>query len=1036
MAADDITTLLRFVGDSGGADRAINSLVTALQRASKESSGAFAGLSKTANDAVRSIRPLAVETDKVRKSTTEGASSALAFARAQATLQKAQGDVAAAANTLRSAIAAEGRESTATVRAQAQLTSIESQLATAAGKAEAALLREAQAMARLQVSQGNVAAGTRTLAEALASVDRSTINAIRAQTQLENITRRASNSSRQAVFIVRESIETLSSELLENFLRIDGDIANTFGTMISRLNASTLAIGGLVAGFAVAAVAIPAALFAIANSTAKIGEELLNLSKETDVSIEALSALRVIAEDSGVSLDTLGNGLGNLNENLLKARDGNKELATLFRKLGVDIKGTADDALEQIIKKFAGYKDGLRKTQLAQDLFGSAGKDVLKVIRETDGDLPKTIEKIRKLGLVMNKEGAEGAKRFTDQTKELGNQLEGLKISIGSIVIPAFTGYLKILNEVFKITKDLLTGTQELGDSLRKAAFLGILLSRPDQIATLSGVLGGGGTGLKPKRTDRTLPGTKPAKVEEAPNLEDGKKKPKGSGAALRRDARAEVKILQDLERQAELANRRITEQLRDALDDRLINLQGYTTEAISLDKSLLRARLASINEQEQAALKTARSKAEKDRVRADFDLARDQALLDAELAIEEKRNALRRTIEDAEEEHREKLVQIREIGRKALSDQIEAQIREGIRQAEVGASGLDRILEAQRVKLVDPIGLVEGRKKQRALELKSFDERARLLQDELNKQAAFSHEIKRINDEIAKNAAERAAALAASARKEAEDQEEASRRVIKAILDRIRQRDEEIKAEEARRQQGLAEDPSSPLSIFGPAGQEAADRGAGLLGQLGAVAEESLKRVGDSMLNVQGIFDNAFSSIGSGLGSIIESFILTGQVGPQAFKKLAAGVIAGVVAQAAVKAIFELAEGLANQAKFAATLNPQFQVAAGLNFAAAKTYGLIAGVGAAAALTLGAFSGGGGSEDKEGQEQGAPGQKGDRVIKQGGPLPGRGEQQPIIVQPIINLHGELRQGVLEIVHDDINNNGRTRDIIRREANS
>jgi hypothetical protein len=235
----------------------------------------------------------------------------------------------------------------------------------------------------------------------------------------------------------------------------------------------------------------------------------------------------------------------------------------------------------------------------------------------------------------------------------------------------------------------------------------------------------------------------------------------------------------------------------------------------------------------------------------------------------------------------------------------------------------------------------------------------------------------------------------------------------------------------ERARLDALAADPSSPLSIFGASGQAAADQRAGLFGQLAASADEALSSVSDSLGNMQTIFEGAFSSIASGLGSMIESFILTGKVGPAAFKKLAAGVIAAVVAQAAVKAIFELAEGIAALARY----DP---VSASAHFAAAKTYGIVAGVAAAAGAAIAAT--GGGDKGKDEFAGGQPINKESRTIEQGGPLPQQ-QPQPIIIrpeitiqQPPISLQADLRNGVLEIFEDDYRANGRTRTTIREDV--
>jgi hypothetical protein len=166
--------------------------------------------------------------------------------------------------------------------------------------------------------------------------------------------------------------------------------------------------------------------------------------------------------------------------------------------------------------------------------------------------------------------------------------------------------------------------------------------------------------------------------------------------------------------------------------------------------------------------------------------------------------------------------------------------------------------------------------------------------------------------------------------------------------------------------------DPSSNESIFG-----ISDESISKLQAFAQAAGAALTQVSLSAGNMKTILTSAFSAVGSGLQNILQSFILTGSTGAAAFKKLAAAVIASIAAQSLVKAVFEVAEGLANQAKFLATGDPQFQAAAIANFAAAKLYAVLGGGAAAIGLGIGAAgglggdsAGGGGSASASGFQQ------------------------------------------------------------------
>lgn len=238
------------------------------------------------------------------------------------------------------------------------------------------------------------------------------------------------------------------------------------------------------------------------------------------------------------------------------------------------------------------------------------------------------------------------------------------------------------------------------------------------------------------------------------------------------------------------------------------------------------------------------------------------------------------------------------------------------------------------------------------------------------------------------------------------------------AMLDR----EEELRqAAAARRQAELEEDPSSPLNIFGEAGQKAADRGAGIFGQLGASVKDSLKQVTGEIPKVSEMMTGMFNGIASGLQNMLQGFILTGKLGGQAFKAMAAQIISALASEAAVKAIFNLAEGFAALAVAMPTKAAQ-------HFAAAKIYGVVAGVAAAASVGLAAIGPGGDGAGGQflAQDRGMGG--GSAAVREQGGARRSNEPQVIIIR------AETEPGVMvSKVVQDYRQNGEMRQALRRD---
>jgi hypothetical protein len=110
---------------------------------------------------------------------------------------------------------------------------------------------------------------------------------------------------------------------------------------------------------------------------------------------------------------------------------------------------------------------------------------------------------------------------------------------------------------------------------------------------------------------------------------------------------------------------------------------------------------------------------------------------------------------------------------------------------------------------------------------------------------------------------------------------------------------------------------------------------------------EDAFKEAGD-------MISGALESWTQGLGSLVEAWVLYGEAGPDAMRKMTAQVLASLAAQAAAKALFYTAEGIV-----ALFLDPPL---AGAFFSAAA---IMAGIAGGAALAGRAVAGNSFKKDK-----------------------------------------------------------------------
>jgi hypothetical protein len=216
---------------------------------------------------------------------------------------------------------------------------------------------------------------------------------------------------------------------------------------------------GAVGGFAtaIAGSAIVAGLGAIVKKSIDAGGELDDLRQKTGVTASALFAIGNAAKVADVDLGTLGKGLNKFNINLVKAAEGNEDLARKFQSLGVNVKDAngqivpTDKALKQIADRFADMPDGAKKAELAVALFGKAGADLIPLLNQGAASLEQFKSKLT------TKEFED----FTTRSDQFGESLTELGVKTGTFALELTASLLPALQSILEVFADLFNTDQD-----------------------------------------------------------------------------------------------------------------------------------------------------------------------------------------------------------------------------------------------------------------------------------------------------------------------------------------------------------------------------------------------------------------------------------------------------------------------------------------------------------------------------------------------------------------------------------------------
>jgi len=216
---------------------------------------------------------------------------------------------------------------------------------------------------------------------------------------------------------------------------------------------------GAVAGFgaAIAGSAIVAGLGAIVKKAIDAGGDLDDLQIKTGIAASALFAIGNAAKVAGVDMDTVGKGLGKLNINLVKAAEGNEDLAQKFKRLGVDVKDAkgqvvpADKALKQIADRFADMPDGAQKAAAAVALFGKGGADLIPLLNEGAAAMVRFKSKLTPEEF---EEFTNRSDQFGESITELGVKTRAFGLELTAELLPALQSILEVFSDLFDTKQD------------------------------------------------------------------------------------------------------------------------------------------------------------------------------------------------------------------------------------------------------------------------------------------------------------------------------------------------------------------------------------------------------------------------------------------------------------------------------------------------------------------------------------------------------------------------------------------------------
>lgn len=197
---------------------------------------------------------------------------------------------------------------------------------------------------------------------------------------------------------------------------------------------------------------VPAGLFVnFIKGTIDAADNLKDMGERTGIAIDTLASLKIVAEQSGASIEEVGVGLKNLAKNVALAKGGNEEMRATLAALGI----TGDDLKEnffQLAAAFSKMEDGGSKLAIAQKVLGKSGEALIPTLNQGETALRNS-----------DKAAAGYAKNMKDLAPladEFNDELIKLRANVTGLSAEMLTGGLRAFNEIARVA---IQATNELG---------------------------------------------------------------------------------------------------------------------------------------------------------------------------------------------------------------------------------------------------------------------------------------------------------------------------------------------------------------------------------------------------------------------------------------------------------------------------------------------------------------------------------------------------------------------------------------------
>lgn len=257
-------------------------------------------------------------------------------------------------------------------------------------------------------------------------------------------------------------ITTDDSKLAQGLARAQKRL-ESFGASVTAVGTRVAAVGS----------AVVTAFTAAATQFSSWGDQLDKMSARTGVSVESLSQLAYAADQSGTSIDALGQALFRMRRRVANAATGSGPAVRAIEALGLSAEELTKLPVEEQFLTIADALQNVGNESLAAqygfEILGDNFRALQPLLAGGRKGLEAYMKRADELNLTMTREQATAAAELNDAWGTLRDSMKAATVQIGAAVAPQMTGLADRITELvqrgiawIKQNGDMLVGLLKL----------------------------------------------------------------------------------------------------------------------------------------------------------------------------------------------------------------------------------------------------------------------------------------------------------------------------------------------------------------------------------------------------------------------------------------------------------------------------------------------------------------------------------------------------------------------------------------------